>query len=107
MVNMNQLMKQAQEMQKKMSEMQEQMTNAEFEGKAGGGMVTLIINGKSELKKVNIDPSILNKEDKEIIEDLIVAAYNDAKSKIEENGNNSMNDMMGGLGLPPGFKFPF
>ncbi|MDF2965269.1 MAG: hypothetical protein K0Q51_657 [Rickettsiaceae bacterium] len=107
MFNMGQIMKQAQEMQKKMQTMQEELAKTEFEGKAGGSSVTVKINGKNELIKINIDPSLLNASDKEIIEDLIVAAFNDAKSKSDSNAESMKSGMLGGLGLPAGFKFPF
>jgi DNA-binding YbaB/EbfC family protein len=104
---MGQLMKQAQEMQKKMQTMQEELSKTEFEGKAGGGIVSVKINGKNELLKVNLDPKMLNADDKEIIEDLIVAAFNDAKQKSDANSESIKSNMMGGLGLPAGFKLPF
>lgn len=107
MVNFNQLMKQAQEMQKKMTEMQEKMANMEFAGSSGGGMVNININGKGNVINVNIDPSIINKDDKEMLEDLIVAAFNDAKNKLDNNSSGEMQDMLGGMQLPPGFKMPF
>lgn len=107
MVNFNQLMKQAQTMQKKMQEAQEQLASAEYSGKSGGNMVNVTINGKMEMKNITIDSSLLKEEEKEVLEDLIIAAYNDAKSKAEESSNNSMSNMMSGMQLPPGFKMPF
>jgi len=107
MVDMNQFMKQAQAMQQKMMEAQEKMANAEFVGKSGGGSVEITINGKGDLNKVKIDPELANKDEVEIIEDLVVAAFHDAKQKLDEESQNSMSGMMGGMKLPPGFKMPF
>ncbi|MBP7189970.1 MAG: YbaB/EbfC family nucleoid-associated protein [Rickettsiaceae bacterium] len=107
MVNFNQLMKQAQTMQRKMQEMQEELSKAEYEGKAGGNMVCVTINGKMEMKKIEISPSLLKPEEKEILEDLIIAAYNDAVTKAELDSNSSMSNMASGMGIPPGFKLPF
>jgi DNA-binding YbaB/EbfC family protein len=84
MVNMNHLMKQAQNMQKKMQEMQEKLANEEFTGISGGSTVEVTITGKGDLKKVRIAPEIVSKDDVEVLEDLIVAAFNDAKRKSEE-----------------------
>ena len=107
MVNFNQFMKQAQSMQAKMQEMQEQLEAAEFEGKSGGGMVVLKISGKGDLKSINIDKSVINSDDKEMLEDLIVAAYNDGKTKADAASQDSMSGALGGMSLPPGFKLPF
>ena len=106
-MDFNKLMKQAQDMQKKMQEMQVEMARTEFQGKAGGNMVGVTINGKLEMQKIAIDPSLLKVEEKEVLEDLIIAAYNDAKSKAEKESSDSMSGMMGGMGMPPGFKLPF
>ena len=105
MKNLGQLMKQAQEMQTKMAEMQETLGDIEVSGSAGGGMVTVRLNGKSEMRSVKIDPSLA--DDVEVLEDLIVAAYNDAKSKVEARVQEEMSKLTGGLNLPPGFKMPF
>ncbi len=107
MFNMAQMMKQAQEMQKKMQSMQDEFEKIEFEGKAGGGMLLATVNGKGALLKVTIDPSMLNVSEKEILEDLIIAAFNDAKQKADANAESNKSDMLGGLGLPAGFKLPF
>jgi DNA-binding YbaB/EbfC family protein len=105
MKNLGQLMKQAQEMQTKMAEMQETLGDIEVSGSAGGGMVTVRLNGKSEMRGVKIDPSLA--DDVEVLEDLIVAAYNDAKVKVEARVQEEMSKLTGGLELPPGFKMPF
>ena len=105
--NFNDMMKKAQEMQKKMQEMQESLSNIEVEGTSGGGMVKIIMNCKNEVKKIDIDPSIIKRDEKEVMEDLITAALNDAKSKAEEKSQEEMKKLTGGLGLPPGMKMPF
>ena len=105
--NFNDMMKKAQEMQKKMQEMQDSLSNLEVEGTSGGGMVKIIMNCKNEVKKIDIDPSIIKQDEKAMMEDLIVAALNDAKSKAEEKTQDKMKELSGGLGLPPGMKMPF
>ncbi len=107
MVNFNQFMKQAQDMQKKMQDAQEKLLASDFHGKSGGGMVNVIVNGKMEMKKITIDSSIIKESEKEVLEDLIIAAYNDAKTKAETASGDAMSQMMGGMALPPGFKMPF
>lgn len=102
MVNMNQLMKQAQEMQRKMAEAQKELEAKEYEGRSGGEMVKIIMSGKGEVKSVKLDESIVDKEEIEVLEDLIVAAVNDAKAKVDEDTKDSMSGM-----LPPGLKMPF
>ena len=105
--NFNDMMKKAQEMQKKMQEMQDSLSNLEVEGTSGGGIVKIIMNCKNEVKKIDIDPSIIKNDEKEVMEDLIIAALNDAKSKAEEKSQEEMKKLTGGLGLPPGMKMPF
>ena len=105
--NFNDMMKKAQEMQKKMQEMQNSLSNLEVEGTSGGGMVKIIMNCKNEVKKIDIDPSIIKQDEKAMMEDLIVAALNDAKSKAEEKSQDEMKKLTSGLGLPPGMKMPF
>ena len=107
MKNLGNLMKQAQEMQAKMQEMQDRMAEVEVPGMAGGGMVTVMMNGKGEMRSVKIDPSLFNGEDAEVVEDLIVAACNDAKAKAEAYSQEEMSKITGGLNLPPGMKMPF
>lgn len=94
-------------MQGKMQEMQASLDAAEYEGKAGGNMVTMKVTGRGDLKSISIDPSVINPEEKELLEDLIVAAYNDAKAKADAASQDSMSGALGGLSLPPGFKMPF
>ena len=106
MVNINQLMKQAQDMQKKMSESQKAMESKEYEGKSGGEMVKVIMTGKGEVKSIKLDKTIVDPEEIEMLEDLVVAAVNYAKAKLDEDSKNTMSDMFGGS-LPQGFKMPF
>tara|TARA_B100000959_G_C14629691_1_gene479730 strand:- start:257 stop:580 length:324 start_codon:yes stop_codon:yes gene_type:complete len=107
MNNFNDMMKKAQEMQKKMQEMQDSLSSLEVVGESGGGMVKIIMNCKNEVKKIDIDPSIIKNDEKEIMEDLLMAALNNAKSKAEEKSKEEMAKLTGGLGLPPGMKMPF
>lgn len=103
-MDMKALMRQAQEMQKKMQEAQEQLANTDFEGNSGGGLVKAVINGSGNIKKVDIDPSLIKTDEKDILEDLIVAAINDAKKKADDSSANSMGALTGGMNLPEGFK---
>jgi DNA-binding YbaB/EbfC family protein len=107
MKNLGNLMKQAQEMQAKMAEMQDRLAELTVEGVSGGGMVTITLSGKSEMREIRIDPALLNGEEGEILEDLIVAAHADAKSKAEQRTADEMKELTGGLNLPPGFNMPF
>ncbi len=101
------MMRQAKELQAKMEAMQEQVAAMEITGTAGGGLVTVAMSGKSEMKTIRIDPSLLKPEEGEILEDLIVAAANDARGKAEAALAEKMREMTGGLQLPPGMKLPF
>ena len=107
MKNLGQLMKQAQEMQTKMTEMQQRLVDGEISGSAAAGMVTVVLNGKGEMRKMKIDPSLIVPEEAEVLEDLIVAAQNDARAKIDAYMQEETSKMMGGVDLPPGFKMPF
>ena len=107
MKNLGQMMKQAQEMQAKMAEMQEQLAEIEVTGASGGGMIQVTLNGKGEMRKVEIDPALMDPNEVEVLEDLIVAATNDAKVKAEAQAAQRMSELTGGLNLPPGFKLPF
>jgi DNA-binding YbaB/EbfC family protein len=101
------MMKKAQELQGKMQEFQENLGNLLIEGRSGGGLVTVTMNGKGELRGLKIDPSLFKEDSIEIIEDLIVTAHNDAKQKAEAEVQSKMSEMTAGLPLPPGMKFPF
>jgi nucleoid-associated protein EbfC len=107
MKNLGQLMKQAQQMQHKMAEIQAQLETIEMTGIAGGGMVQLTLNGKGDLKKIKIDKSVLDPNDSEVVEDLIVAAFNDARQKVNAHTETEMHKLTGGLNLPGGMKLPF
>ena len=100
------LVSQAKKMQEKMKETQEALKKIEVEGVSGGSAVKVIMNGDGELKKISFDDS-LYKESKEIFEDLIVAAHNDAKSKLKKKTTEEISKVTGGIDLPPGFKLPF
>ena len=106
MTDFSSLISQAKKMQDKMKEAQEALKKIEVEGVSGGSAVKIIMNGDGELKKIFINDSLL-KEPKEIIEDLIVAAHNNAKSKLKEKTSEEISKVTGGISLPPGFKFPF
>ncbi|WP_373086850.1 YbaB/EbfC family nucleoid-associated protein [Sneathiella sp.] len=107
MKNLGNLMKQAKEMQSKMAEMQQSLESHELMGQSGGGMVQVTLNGKGEMRKLTVDPSLVDREDKEVMEDLIVAAHNDARSKVDAYSAEKMKEMTGGLELPPGMQLPF
>ncbi len=104
MKNLGQMMKQAQEMQAKMGEMQARMDQTEVTGVAGGGMVEITLNGKGEMRGLKIDPVLIKADEAEVMEDLIIAAHNDAKARVEAKVQSEMADLTGGLNLPPGFK---
>ena len=100
------LISQAKKMQEKMKETQEALKKIEVEGISGGKAVSVTMNGNGELKKISLEDSLL-KESKEIVEDLIVAAHNDAKSKLKKKTSEEISKITGGIDLPPGFKLPF
>jgi len=104
MTNFTQMMKQAQELQGRMADLQGEIEQLEIEGRSGGGLVAVTLNGKGEMRAVTIDASLLEPGEGEIVEDLIVAAHNDAKGKIESALQEKMKDLTGGLPLPPGLK---
>ncbi len=100
------LMKQAQQMQENMKRMQEQLATIEVEGQSGAGMVKVVMTCRHDVKRVTIDASLL-KDDKDMLEDLVAAAVNDAVRRVEATIQEKMGGMTSGLGLPPGFKMPF
>lgn len=106
MKNIGQMMKQAQQMQQKMAEMQQKMEQFEISGSSGAGMVQVTLSGKTELKALKIDPSLVDPNEIEVLEDLIVAAFNDAKSKLDAYSADEMSKVTGGMSLP-GLKMPF
>ena len=107
MVNIGNMMKQAQQLQKKMADAQEKLKTIEVEGTSGGGMVKVTSNAKGDIKRIFIDDSLMKPDEKEITEDLIVAAINDAKQKGEVAAQEEMKNVTGGIPLPPGMKMPF
>ena len=106
MTDFSSLISQAKKMQDKMKEAQEALKKIEVEGVSGGSAVKVIMNGDGELKKISLDENLL-KESKEIVEDLIVAAHNDAKSKLKKITTDEISKVTGEVSLPPGFKLPF
>jgi nucleoid-associated protein EbfC len=104
MKSFSNMMKQAQELQGRMSELQAEMERAQVEGRSGGGLVVVTLNGKGEMAGVDIDPSLLKPDEAEILEDLVVAAHADAKAKVELLLQEKMQSLTGGLPLPPGMK---
>jgi DNA-binding YbaB/EbfC family protein len=103
--NIGQMMKQAQMMQENMRRMQEQLGTLEVEGQSGSGMVKVVMTCKHEMRRVSIDPSLTG--DREMLEDLLVAAFNDAARKVDETVNQKMSSLTAGMGLPAGMKLPF
>ncbi|MBS9719338.1 YbaB/EbfC family nucleoid-associated protein [Tianweitania sp. BSSL-BM11] len=101
------LMSKAKEMQAKFQTMQEEMATIEATGQSGGGLVSITLSGKSEMKALKIDPSLIKAEEAEILEDLILAAHNDARAKVEAITQEKTREMTSGLPLPPGMKLPF
>lgn len=101
------MMKQAKQMQEQMGSLQEQLVDIEIEGSAGAGLVSVKLNGKGDLKGISIDPSLLKEDEKEILEDLIMAAHTEARAKVEQEMQQKTQELMGGLGLPAGMKLPF
>lgn len=101
------MMKQAKQMQEQMGSLQEQIVEIEVQGTAGAGLVTVTLNGKGDLKGLNVDPSLLKEDEKEILEDLIIAAHTEARAKVEQAIQEKTQDLMGGLGLPADMKLPF
>jgi nucleoid-associated protein EbfC len=107
MKNLGQMMKQAQQMQEKMAELQAELDKVEVSGAAGGGMVQMTVSAKGELRRVKIDRSLVVADEVEVLEDLIVAAFNDARGKAEAHVQQKMAELTGGLQLPGGLKLPF
>jgi DNA-binding YbaB/EbfC family protein len=107
MKDISQIMRQAQQMQAKINEAQKKLEAMEVDGSSGGGMVKLRITGKNALVSICIDPSLMIADEREILEDLIKAAHDDARRKLEDSQNEEMKGLSGGLGILPGFKMPF
>jgi DNA-binding YbaB/EbfC family protein len=100
------LMKQAQQMQEKVQGIQDEIANSEVNGESGAGLVKIVMTGRYDVRKVTIDPDLLS-EEKELLEDLLAAAVNDAVKKVEKNQQEKMSGLTAGIPMPPGFKFPF
>ncbi|HLJ21309.1 MAG TPA: YbaB/EbfC family nucleoid-associated protein [Stellaceae bacterium] len=107
MKNLGQMMKQAQQMQAKMAELQARLGEIEVSGQSGGGMVQATLSGKGELRRIKIDPSLAKADEVEVLEDLVVAAVNDARQRADAMVAEEMSKLTGGLQLPPGMKLPF
>jgi DNA-binding YbaB/EbfC family protein len=107
MKNLGNMLKQAQELQTKMADMQARLSDVALDGSAGGGMVTVTLNGKGEMSRVKIDRTLAEPDEIEVLEDLLVAAFNDAKAKVEAHVQEEMGKLTGGLNLPAGLKLPF
>ena len=107
MKNLGNMLKQAQQMQARMQEMQAELEAREVQGAAGGGMVSVTLNGKSELKGIRIDPALMKEDEREVLEDLIKAAHADAKQRVEREMAEQMQKLTAGMPLPPGMKLPF
>ena len=107
MKNLGAMMQSAQKMQEKMTLLQEELSKTEVTGSSGGGMVEVTLSGKHETRRVKIDPSLVNADDVGVLEDLIAAAFNDAKVKVEKVMAEKMAEVTGGLQLPPGMSLPF
>ncbi len=106
-MNIQKMMKQAQQMQQKITDLQAELEQREVEGVAGGGMVKVTLSGKNTMLKLSIDDSLIDKDEKEMLEDLIIAAHNDAKKKVEDMFSDEMGKVTSGMGLPAGMKLPF
>lgn len=106
MKNLTEIMKQAQAMQARMADLQAGLERLEVEGRAGGGLVTMVLSGKGQLVRVKIDPSLVSPDEAEVLEDLLVAAHKDAKTKLEARMAEEMAKVTGGIPLPPGFSLP-
>lgn len=106
MNGMGDMMKKAQKMQEEMQKAQEEIARLEVTGEAGAGLIKVTMTGRHDVRKVDIDPSLMS-EDKDILEDLLAAAVNDAVRRVEDNQKERMSGMASGMGLPPGFKMPF
>lgn len=107
MKNLGNMLKEAQKLQSRMADMQAKLADLEIAGSAGGGMVNVTLNGKGEMRRVKIDPSLVDPNEVEILEDLVVAAFNDAKVKVEAHVQEEMSKLTGGMNLPAGLKLPF
>ena len=104
-MDFSKMMKQAQQMQKQMAEVQKRIDDMEMEGISGGGLVSVLLSGKGEMKKISINDSLLEEKEPDILEDLVIAAHNDALKKLEKRKAQEMESVSGGLKMPPGLDF--
>ena len=107
MTNIGAMLKQAQQMQAKMGELQQRLAQTETIGQSGGGLVQVTLNGKGDCRNIKIDKQAIDPNDTAMLEDLLIAAFGDAKEKIEKNLSDEMSKITGGMNLPAGFKLPF
>ena len=107
MKNLGNMLKQAQEMQSRMAELQTRLDGVEMVGASGGGMVQVTLSGKGQMKRIKIDKALVDPNEVEVLEDLVLAAFNDAKAHVESHVAEEMSKLTGGLKLPPGMKLPF
>jgi len=107
MKNLGNMMKQAQQFQTRMAEMQAELEKVEMTGQSGGGTVKIVLSGKNDVRKISIDKALVDPDEVEVLEDLLLAAFNDAKLKVESHAAAEMQKITGGLQLPPGLKLPF
>ena len=107
MKNIGQMMKQVQEMQEKMQSMQEQMQEMSIEGTSGAGIVRVVLDGKGKMRSIKLDKTIVNADETEVLEDLIIAAVNDARNRTDDHVADEMQKLTGGIPLPPGMTLPF
>jgi DNA-binding YbaB/EbfC family protein len=107
MKNLGNMLKEAQKLQSRMAEMQAKLAETEVSGAAGAGLVQVRLNGKGEMRAIKVDPSLAEPGEIEVLEDLIVAAFNDAKARLEAHLQEEMGKLTGGMNLPPGLKLPF
>ena len=107
MKNLGNILKQAQNIQSRMGEVQEELRDLEIEGQSGAGMVKAVVNGKGEMRSLKLDPASVDKDDVGVLEDLIVAAVNDARTKADAISQEKMSELTAGLPLPPGMRLPF
>ncbi len=106
MKNLGNMMKQVQEMQAKMADMQARLDEMAVTGQAGAGLVKVTLNGKNLMQSIEVDDSLMKPDEKEILEDLLMAAYNEARAKVDQLVAEQMKDVTGGMALPPGFNLP-
>lgn len=106
-MNLHKMMKQAQDMQTKLSQLQDKIALEEMDGASGNGLVKVVVNGKGEMRKLSIDKSLIDPNEREMLEDLVIVAFNDAKARMDAHASTQMNALAGAMGMPAGMKLPF